>query len=46
MFLVSSSMNAAPMKNRSRYPLILRYGPAARRTSSTDASRIRPSVAR
>ena len=46
MFFVSSSMNAAPMKNRSTKPRIRRYGPAAGRTSRRDASRIRPSVIR
>src|SRR6266581_7817666 len=46
MFLVSSSRKAAPMKNRSTYPLIRRYGPAAGRTSRSEASRIRPRVIR
>ena len=42
--LVSSNRNAAPMKNRSTYGRIWPNGaPEARRTITTEASRIAPS---
>ena len=42
MFLVSSSRNAAPMKNRSAYGRIDRNGPPNTRTSSSESSRMPP----
>ena len=46
MFLVSSSRNAAPMKNRSAYGRIARNGPPSARTAISEISRIPPSAHR
>ena len=46
MFFVSSSRNAAPMNARSRYPRIRLNEPPPTRMSTTDPSRIRPSISR
>jgi hypothetical protein len=46
MFFVSSSRNAAPMKNRSAYGRIARNGPPRIRTAITEISKIPASVHR
>ena len=43
---VSSSKNAAPIKNRSSYPRISPSGPAANRMAGQHTSKIRPMVQR